>query len=375
MKILQILPEFHAGGVEDCTLQFARYLATHGHESIVVSNGGQLVAQLESEGSRHIAMPVHRKSPASLAQVRPLRRLIQREKPDIVHYRSRVPGWITWLAWRGMPQATRPRFVSTIHGFYSVNAYSAVMAKGEKVICVSNSIREYALRHYPMASPENLHVIYEGLDLGGYGPHTRPDHAWLRAWHASHPQLTGKTVLLLPGRITRLKGHGDFFRLIGGLKARGHAVHGLVAGDTHPDKRAYLNELHAEVRAAGLAGDVTFLGHRSDLRDVMHAADIVCSLSRQPEAFGRTVLESLAIGKPVAGYDRGGVGEQLERFFPAGRVPPGDTAALVDVCEAIIREKPAPGPVGEPFTIESMCRSTVRIYESLCGGHAPPTPS
>lgn len=366
MKILQILPEFHAGGVEDCTLQFARFLAANGHESLVVSHGGRLVAQLEAEGSRHIEMPVHRKSPLSLAQVRPLRRLFAREKPDVVHYRSRVPGWLSWLAWRRMSPSSRPRLVSTMHGFYSVNAYSAVMTKGEKVICVSNSVREYALQHFSKTSvPENLHVIYEGLDMSAYGPHVRPDEAWLKQWHEAHPGLAGKSVLLLPGRITRLKGHRDFFRLVGDLKARGLAVHGLVAGDTHPKKRAYLDELHAKVRDAGLAGDITFLGHRSDLRDVMHVADVVCSLTRQPEAFGRTVLEALVLGKPVAGYDLGGVAEQLARFFPSGKVPYGDAKALADTTEAIIRDRPTPTPVGEPFTLDCMCRATVSVYREL----------
>ena len=95
-------------------------------------------------------MPVHRKSLASLLQVRPLRRFLTNERPDILHLRSRVPGWVAWLAWRGMDPATRPRLVSTVHGFYSVNRYSAVMTKGERVIAVSDSIRSYILENYPL---------------------------------------------------------------------------------------------------------------------------------------------------------------------------------------------------------------------------------
>ena len=59
MKIIQILPELHAGGVERGTLEVGKYLVEQGHESIVISNGGRLVPQLEAEGSRHISMPVH----------------------------------------------------------------------------------------------------------------------------------------------------------------------------------------------------------------------------------------------------------------------------------------------------------------------------
>jgi len=139
MKILQILPELDSGGVERGTLEVAARLVHDGHESLVVSNGGRLVAALENAGSRHITMPVHRKALASLAEIPRLRKLFATEKPDIIHVRSRLPAWLTWLAWKSMDRRTRPRFVTTVHGFYSVNAYSAVMTRGEAVIAVSET--------------------------------------------------------------------------------------------------------------------------------------------------------------------------------------------------------------------------------------------
>ena len=129
MKVLQVLPNLNSGGVERGTVEFARELVKQGHESFVMSNGGRLVAQLESEGSGHIHQPVHRKSLWTLRLVRPVRKLLQELKPDIIHVRSRAPAWIIWLAWRKLPVATRPRLVSTFHGLYSVNFYSAVMAE------------------------------------------------------------------------------------------------------------------------------------------------------------------------------------------------------------------------------------------------------
>ena len=133
MKVMQVLPELNSGGVERGTLEVADFLVKQGHEALVVSNGGRQVEKLEESGARHIAMPVHRKSLSSLFQVRPFRKLLEQEKPDILHIRSRVPGWIAYLAWRKMDKTTRPRLVSTVHGFYSVNRYSAVMTKGERV--------------------------------------------------------------------------------------------------------------------------------------------------------------------------------------------------------------------------------------------------
>lgn len=365
MKIVQILPELNAGGVERGTLEIASYLVREGHQAVVVSNGGRLVEELERSGARHVVMPVHRKSLATLLQVRAMRRFLTWEAPDIVHIRSRVPGWITWLAWRGMDPATRPRLVSTVHGFYSVNAYSAIMTKGERVIAVSGCIRDYIRENYPKTDVGKIRVIPRGIEPEKYFPGYRAPADWLARWQAEKPALAGKCVLLLPGRITRLKGHDDFFELIAALKKEGIPVHGLVAGDTHAKKHAYMDELRATVSRLGIEQELTFLGHRSDIREVMTVSDIVFALSQQPESFGRTVLEAMALGKPVVGYDCGGVGELLETLFPQGKVALGNAAALLETSCKVIRERPLPAAVGEPFTLDAMCRSTLGVYREL----------
>jgi glycosyltransferase involved in cell wall biosynthesis len=367
MKIIQVLPEMNAGGVERGTLEIASFLVKHGHEAIVVSNGGRMVPALEDAGVGHVTMPVHRKSLATLLQVPAMRGFLTTARPDIVHIRSRVPGWVVWLAWRGMNPLTRPHLVSTVHGFYSVNRYSAIMTRGERVIAVSASTRDYILKNYPQTPRDIIRVIPRGIDPSGYGADYRPDDQWLAEWRNQHPGLAGKCLLLLPGRITRLKGHEDFFKLVAALKQQGIPAHGLVAGDTHPKKRAYLDELRSRVRGMNLDPDITFLGHRSDLREVMAVSQLVCALSQQPESFGRTVLEALALGKPVVGYDCGGVGELLARLFPEGAAPPGDIRRIIDAAASIIREKPVPGTVGDPYTLAAMCRGTLAVYQELAG--------
>ena len=73
----------------------------------------------------------------------------------------------------------------------------------------------------------------------------------------------------------------------------------------------------------------------------------------------------LALGKRVVGYDCGGVGELLGTLFPAGRVPLGDQSLLLEATHAVIRDHPRPLPVGDPFTLEAMCRSTEAVYQEL----------
>lgn len=364
MKILQVLPELNAGGVERGTLEIARHLVGHGHESLVVSNGGRLVDRLEGEGSRHITMPVHRKSLASLKQVRAMRRLIERERPDIVHYRSRVPGWITWLAWRGIAREIRPRLVSTVHGFYSVNAYSAVMTRGERVIAVSESVKAYILKNYPKVPPEIVRVIHRGVDDVAHHPGCRPETAWLEAWGQEHPELDGRIPLLMPGRLTRWKGQEHFIRMIRLLRDDGHPVHGLIAGDAHERKRGFLDELKVLAAELEVAGNLTFLGHRGDLREVMSVSRIVYSLSLDPEAFGRVSIEAAALGRPVIAYDHGGVAEQLREVFPEGLIPVGDYRQAAAKTAELLESGKSPDGAG-PFTLDAMCRATLAVYGEL----------
>lgn len=361
--ILQMLPELESGGVERGTLEVGRALVVAGHRSLVMSAGGRMVEQLEREGSRHYAWDVGRKSPLSLRLVPRLRRFLREHAVDIVHARSRMPAWLAWLAWRSMDPVTRPRFVTTVHGLYSVNAYSAIMARGERVIAVSCTVRDYVHRHYAGIAGDRIVVIPRGVDPSSFPHDYRPAPEWLVRWRAEYPALAGKCVLLLPGRITRLKGHEDFITLIATLRARGLPAHGLIVGGAHARKAAYLAALHELVRARGLEGDITFTGQRDDLRDIMTTSDLVLSLSTQPESFGRTVLEALSLGQRVVGYDHGGVGEILRAAYPVGAAPLGDTEALVDKVLATLN---APPPAARhPFHLQAMLDATLSLYQSL----------
>lgn len=365
MKVLQILPELNAGGVERVVTVMSDYLVANGHQSVVVSNGGRLVSNLEKSGARHITLPVHKKSLGSLFQVRPLRRILEQERPDVLHLHSRVPGWIAWLAWRKMNLQTRPRLVSTVHGFYSVNAYSAIMMRGERVIAVSECIRDYVEKDFPQTSKSAIRLVRHGIDPSYSARDFQPETVWLAQWQREFPQFIGKQILVLPGRITRLKGHEDFLKLIAALRKTNPQIHGVIVGDTHPKKRAYLDELKQLVHQLSLTNDVTFIGHRSDLREVLAVGAVTYSLSTSPESFGLTSLEALALGRPVIGYDHGGVGELLRELFPAGRVTLRDEQALLATTQKLLSTPQTPGPVKEPFTLEAMCRGTLDVYREL----------
>ena len=363
LTVLQVVPALQGGGVERSTLEVAAALVRNGHRSLVISAGGRLVPELLAAGSEHVCWPIGRKSPLTLRLVPRLRRLLRREEVDILHARSRLPAWVAWLAWRGMDLARRPRFITTVHGLNSVNAYSAVMLKGEQVVTVSASARDYLLQHYPAVERERIFVIPRGVDPAVYAPDYRPDATWMVAWQRQYPQLQHSYLLTLPGRVSRRKGIYDFLDIVAALAARGVPVHGLVAGEFPRGATGPCRKLYSRANSPALKGRITFAGYRSDVREVMAVSSVVLSLSRQPEAFGRTVNEALGLGVPVAGYAHGGVGEQLARHFPAGRVPPLDTGAMVDLLEAWNTAPPSMQGVS-PYALADMLDRTLELYQN-----------
>ncbi len=363
--VMQLLPALESGGVERGTIEIAAALIAAGHRTIVVSGGGRMVAELEALGALHITLPIGKKSLSSLKYIPVLRQLILTHQVDILHLRSRLPAWLGYLAWKTLETESRPRLVTTVHGPYTPNFYSAVMVKGERVIAVSDMIVAYIRAHYPRVPAARITRIYRGVDPVLYAPDYQPDARWLAAWQAQFPELAGKWVITLPGRITRWKGQLDLLTVMQRLRAQEMPVHALIVGGAHPRKQHFLQEIEQKIQAMGLQSAVTLTGQRGDLKNIMAMSDVVLSLSTEAEAFGRVSLEALSLGKPVLGYAHGGVGEQLAAMYPAGAVPLGDVSKVVEKLNAWYHEGAPPVAAARPFALAAMQAQTLAVYAQL----------
>lgn len=364
MRVVQILPELNAGGVERGTVEFSRYLVDAGHEAVVISAGGRLVEQLERHGSQHILMPVHRKRLGSLRQVRPLRQKLLGLEADIVHVRSRLPAWLTWLAIGRRPRSRRPAIVSTFHGLYSTRWYSAVMGRADAVIAISDCVREYILSNYPKVPEDHIEVIHRGVDTSVFNRDFEVPSGWAKRFFEQYPRLRDKPLILMPGRLSRWKGHEAFLSLIGRLKQRHVDCHGVIVGGPTPGKEAYEQELKTRVATEGLGEWISFTGHRGDMAEIYRLSAVVCNLSEDPEPFGRTVIEALALGVPVVAYDVGGPAESLRACLPSGLVSSGDLDSLASRVVEFI-EHPPEFELPVQFTLNEQARKTLAVYERL----------
>ncbi|OEU51037.1 MAG: glycosyl transferase [Desulfobulbaceae bacterium S3730MH12] len=366
---MQLLPELESGGVERGTLEMGRHLVKKGHRSIVVSAGGRLVDQLEKEGSEHIEKNIGSKSPIALLHILPLRRLMKKEKVDILHLRSRMPAWVGYIAWKSISRKHRPVLITTFHGFYSVNAYSAIMAKGEGVIAISKSIKKHIIENYDRKT--NVKLIFRGVDTDYFDSENidlSRKQKLAKTWNLDE----GRKVLMLPGRLTEWKGQELFLKSL--LDVNSFDFAAVLVGDTL-DNPGYTAELEELIEKNALTGTARLVGHCSDMPAAFMLADIVLSTSSlEPEAFGRTTVEAMAMGKPVIATAHGGSLETVVDGENGWLVTPSDEKQLAKAIKtALAIEKDELDRMGEKgkarviknFTAQAMCEQTEAYYREL----------
>ncbi|ANK81824.1 MAG: glycosyl transferase [Rhizobiales bacterium NRL2] len=372
LTVLQVLPALETGGVERGTVDMAEALVAAGHRALVVSTGGSMVRQLTRVGAEHVELPVRSKNPLAIwRNIGRLARLIETENVDLVHARSRAPAWSAMYAAR----RTKRRFVTTVHGAYGVGnrfkrAYNSVMVRGDRVIAISEFIRDYVIERYPESKPARVVVIPRGVDLDLFHPGDVPAARLIQLselW--SLPD--GAPVILLPGRLTRLKGQPVLIEALS-LIANRDGVAVFVGGDLGRD--AYKAELRQMAERFGVADRVWFVGACRDMPAAYSIASVVVSASTQPEGFGRIAVEAQAMGRPVIVTDHGGSRETVAPGETGWRVPPGDARAMAAALdEALAMTQPerdalagrAVAHVKANYTKELMCRRTLDLYRDL----------
>jgi glycosyltransferase involved in cell wall biosynthesis len=361
MRIIQIIPELNEGGVERGVVELSRELVVRGMESIVISAGGRLAATIEGDGGRHVRLDVASKNPlTALQRAWSLRKVLAELQPDLIHARSRVPAWLSVLANRSL----KIPFVTTVHGFNSVNPYSRVMTYGDRVICVSSAIKNYIKCHYRVPD-EKIVVIPRGVDLDAFNP-AIIDHAFVDVFRQKY-NLQSRFVVSTVGRITQLKDIESFIRAIGLLRERFPETVGLIVGGVHATKRKYFQSLQRLTGYLGLDDCIVFTGSHSKIAEIYFLSDVVVSSSKKPESFGRAAAEALAMNVPVVATAHGGILDIVINGKTGCLFQPGDYRALAQGIEKLRYNRPSGLRefVEQNFTLARMVGQTLSIYLSL----------
>ncbi|TYC53702.1 glycosyltransferase family 4 protein [Rhodobacterales bacterium] len=382
--VLQVIPDLNSGGAERTTLDVAKAIVDAGGKALVVSQGGQLVAGLETSGAEHIVLPVKTKNPITLwKNAARLADLVTERDVSIVHARSRAPAWSAlWAARR-----TGKPFVTTYHGTYNqsnaVKAfYNSVMARGDAVIANSRFIADLIRQRHGFAR-DRISVVERGSDLKALDPDNVSglrQQALKDAWGIP----SGVPIILNLARLTAWKGQKVLIEAMRYLQEAGmREPIAILAGDAQ-GRDGYTAELKKLIADLGLQENVRLVGHCADVPAALALADISVVASIEPEAFGRAAVEAQAASVPVIVSNLGAVPETVlgppevgEDMRTGWRVPPSDPKALADAIsmaltqDTVAKKKMtdrALEHVRRNFSVQTMCDRTLQVYSELLRG-------
>ncbi len=369
--IMQIIPELGPGGAEQGCIDVAAELVQAGAKAIVVSHGGGRVPELLRSGAVHIDLPVHSKNPITMwRNIGRIKRIIREHKVNIVHARSRAPAW---SAYKACQQLVTP-FMTTCHAPYNISGkakkfYNSSIAMGERVIAISEHVADYLRQNYGL-DESRIRIVHRGIALERFHPASVTPQR-LVTLSAEWRIPDGSNVIILPGRITRWKGHHVLIEALSLLK-RDDIFCILIGSDQ--GRTEYRQELEDTIHAKGLSGQIRIVAHCNDMPAAYMLASMAICPSTDPEGFGRIPVEAQAMGRPIIASDHGGARETIVRGETGWLVKPGDAGELAKAIEEVlslnlnqraILATRAMAHIAANFTRERMVDQTLNVYAEL----------
>jgi glycosyltransferase involved in cell wall biosynthesis len=371
-KVLQILPSLNIGGVERGTVDVAVELKKQGAVPMVVSSGGYYEILLKKHGIMHYKMPVHSKNPITLfLNIFRLKKIIDIYNIELVHARSRAPAWSSYYAAKKMGV----KFVTTFHGTYNFKInlkrfYNSIMVRGDKVIAVSKHISNHIKKFYDVDN-KKIEIIPRGVDISVFDP-ASVSQGRVDAVMKKFNLPVDKSILLLPGRITRWKGHLLLIEALNLIKEKDCVC--LFVGPTSIKNKNYEQEILKLAGKYEITNRVYMFDQCNDMAALYKIAHVTISASTDPEAFGRVMAEASAMGCPVVASGHGGTLEIVQDGKTGWLFKPGDFKDLARVLDKALScsktkratiSKTARKWIKSKFSNDIMLENILKLYKSV----------
>jgi glycosyltransferase involved in cell wall biosynthesis len=369
-KILFVIPGLRQGGAERQLLELMRRLPPRFNATLCVYDGTQIHygAELPAGEPRHV-LGVQRMTPAAL---RALARVIERERPDILHsYRDRSNLWTrVAMAAHGVRVpvvivSVRNRNLDPLN----LLAEEHLIDDTDRVLANSEGIRRELIVRARVPA-DRIEVIPNFIDTARFHPPSPAEREAARArW-----ELRDELALLLPGRLTPQKHQAGLMFALWKLRRERRLaanVRVLLAGRTRA--AVYTRVVRAQVKLFGLEGVVRFLGPVTDMVSLYHAADGLL-LPSLYEGMPNAVIEGQVSGLPAIVSEAANA-DGLVRDGEGGfEVPTADSEALAGAIARLLamsdEERRAMGARGQERVArmldqEAILARIVALYDRL----------
>jgi glycosyltransferase involved in cell wall biosynthesis len=291
-------------------------------------------------------------------------RIISRYNIDIVNTHSSWDSWIASIAARisrRKPLILRTRHLSTpvSRGILSRIVYQYLP---HIVITTGNSIRT-ALININKFPKDKIISVPTGVDLNVFYP--RPVNMPLRKELEIYK---GQKVIGIIAALRSWKGHDYLLEAIKLLIDKGRDIKLVIAGDGPK-----YEHLAGKASALGIKDRVLFLGYRNDIPDILSALDVVALPSYANEGVPQSILQAMAMGKPVVACNAGAISEIVQDGRTGILVEPRDPVALTNGIASLLDNNElvktitanARGLVESKYSLKQMVDKMENIYYDL----------
>ncbi|KAF0182399.1 MAG: glycosyl transferase group 1 [Nitrospirae bacterium] len=347
------------GGQEIRIVQESLGMMGRGHRVVIAApEHSAIYSRARFAGIEVVRTDLHRKRFSSVSAFRSVLKKIQ---PDIVNTHSSSDSWVASIAIQGLfsvkPRIIRTRHLSTPIGrsllsrvIYDV-VPDAVMTTGEEIRSRMIQVNRF--------QADKILSVPTGIDLGRFDP------------ESASPTIAVKGFAIgMLGVLRSWKGHQYFLQAIPEMKHRIPSAHFFIAGDG-PQKA----NIESAIRKQGLQDDVTMLGHCEDVPAVLASIDVLVHPSYANEGVPQSILQALAMKRPVVASDAGAISEVITDgqtgFLIQPKRPDQIAGRVVELCRnAEVRA--AFGEAGrrlveQKYSFQHMLNVIEELYRKLLG--------
>lgn len=339
--------------------------------TLVAKNTGRRT-EVEALGLKMIELPINPTGENIIEELKTFRflfSLYRRMKPDVVHHVG-----LKNILWGGLAAKLVgvPGVVNAVSGLgvmFSQEKPSLMAGMILKVLRFSHHRKNIAvifqnaedtdlfLKHKVVTSEQVRFIKGSGVDLNEYSYVTEPDSLPVKVIFTARMVVEKGTLILIEAaERLRMTYEGKVeFQLCGGLSKNPKAI----------------KEEELQSRCDGKY--IQWLGHRTDVKELLRESHIVCFPSYYREGVPKSLIEATAIGRPIVTTNSIGCKDTVEDGYNGFLVPIKDAGAVAEKLKILIDNKSLRQEMGRnsrkiaerDFDIEKVIEAHLRIYQEL----------